>query len=144
MTQPTSRQTCLELGGAEIRAEAGNRFELIERAAGCAEAAAGDHRHLQIAAGEQRRERQRNFIADAAGGMLIDLGRFAGGPLERDAGVEHVLGEGGDLGDRHAAQVDGHRPGGHLVVGHVAANVAVDELSRFRPRSARRRHAFSR
>ena len=121
----------LELGRAQIRAKAGDRFELVERAAGRAEAAAGDHRHLQVAAGQQRRERQRNLVADAAGRVLVDLRRFAGRPLERDAGVEHVLGERGDFGDRHAAQVDGHRPGRHLVVGHVAADVAGDERADF-------------
>ena len=121
----------LKLGRAEIRAKAGDGFELVERAAGRAEAAAGDHRHLQVAAGQQRRERQRNLVADAARRMLVDLWRLAGGPLERDAGVEHVLGERGDFGDRHAAQVHGHRPGRHLVVGHVAADVARDERTDF-------------
>ena len=115
----------------EIGAEAGDRFELVERAAGGAEAAAGDHRHLQIAAGQERRERQRDLVADAAGRVLVDLRRLAGRPLERHARMQHVLGERGDLGDRHAAQVNGHRPGRHLVVGHVAADVAVDERTDF-------------
>ena len=63
--------------------------------------------------------------------MLVDLRRLAVRPLERDAGVEHVLGERGRFGDRHAAEEHGHRPGRHLVVGHVAADVAGDERRDF-------------
>ena len=111
----------------EIGAEAGNRLELVERAAGRAEAAAGDHRHLQVAAGQERREDQRDFVADAAGGMLVDLRRFVCRPLKRRTGTEHVLGERGRFRHRHAAQIDGHCPGGHLVVVDVTLHVGVDD-----------------
>jgi hypothetical protein len=117
----------LELGRAEVSTKAGNRFELVERAAGGAEAAPRDHRHLQVATGQQRCERERHFIADAAGRVLVDLGYFAGRPLERDARMKHPLGERSNLGHRHAAQEDGHRPSCHLVVVDVAAHVAVDQ-----------------
>jgi hypothetical protein len=37
--------------------------------------------------------------------MLVDLRRFAGRPFEGGARVEHVFGEGGDLGDVVVAAV---------------------------------------
>ena len=51
----------------EVHVEAGDAFEFVERAAGDAEAAAGDHRHPDIVAGEERREDERDLVADAAG-----------------------------------------------------------------------------
>ena len=51
---------------------------------------------------------------------LSTFGDSPAGHSNVDAGMEHVLGEGGGFGDRHAAQIHGHRPGRHLVVGHVA------------------------
>ena len=62
-------------GFVEVDVEAGNAFEFVERAAGDAEAAAGDHRHPDIVAGEQGREDERDLVADAAGGVFVDLRR---------------------------------------------------------------------
>ena len=115
----------------QIRAEAGNRFELVERAAGRAQAAAGDHRHFQPATGQQRRDDERRFIADAAGGVLIDHRAETGGPLERRAGAEHHVDQRGGFGRIHAAKEDGHRQGRHLIFGHFAADESAHEFGDF-------------
>ncbi|MCU0751470.1 MAG: hypothetical protein MUC40_00295 [Akkermansiaceae bacterium] len=51
-----------ELGGglpeSEVNVETGDRFEFVERAAGDAQTAAGNHRHPATGAGHQRREHQ--------------------------------------------------------------------------------------
>ncbi len=66
------------------RPPAGDRLELVERAAGVAQPAAGQLRHGDAAGGDQRRERQRDLVADAAGGVLV-----GGRPAER--GEVHPL-----------------------------------------------------
>ena len=74
---PTIAQPASRDGGAQARevgrgVVAGDRVELVERAARVAEAAAGDHRHRAAAGGEDRREQQRDLVADAAGGVLVE------------------------------------------------------------------------
>ena len=64
------RAARLAHGGGEAlavgrRVVAGDRVELVERPAGVAEAAAGDHRHGAAARGDDRREQQRDLVADA-------------------------------------------------------------------------------
>ncbi len=63
----------LELAEQQADAEAGDRFELVEGAAGVAEAPARHHRHDDAAGGGERREDQRGLVADAAGAVLVDL-----------------------------------------------------------------------
>src|SRR3954452_18980029 len=63
--------------------------------------------------------------------MLIDLWRFTRGPFERDARVEHLLRQRGDFSDRHSAQIYGHRPSGHLVIRHIATDVARNKRTDF-------------
>ena len=58
--------------GADV--VAGDRLELVERAAGVAEAAAGDHRHRAAAGRDDRREQQADLVADAAGRVLVEAG----------------------------------------------------------------------
>ena len=72
-------------------------------------------------------EDEGGFVADAAGGVLVDF--FAGeiGEIQHFAGIQHDLGERGEFGTGHAANPDGHEPSGHLVVGNVAASVAGDQ-----------------
>ena len=68
-----------------LRVVAGDRIELVERAAGVAEAAAGDHRHVGAAGREHRREHQRDVVADAAGRVLVEdrAGQVGVAPVER-------------------------------------------------------------
>ena len=67
------RELCAELIEREIRAEAGNGFELVERAAGVAKTAAGNHGDDDARRGRDGRADQAGLIADAAGRMLVDL-----------------------------------------------------------------------
>src|SRR5205823_10523859 len=57
----------------EIYVEAGNRLELIERAASVPEAASADHRYQQAAGSNDGREDEGSLVADATGGMFIDF-----------------------------------------------------------------------
>ena len=116
---------------AQRDVEAGDAFQFVERAAGDAEAAAGDHGHPQIIAREERREDERDFVADAAGAVFIDLGRRAGGIREHASAVHHRAGERAGFGGGHAAEEDGHGEGAGLVVGDFAGGVAADEGGNF-------------
>ena len=77
----------------ELRVEAGNRLQLVERPAGVAEAAATDHRDgdarraLESRSGQHRRDEQRGLVADAACGVLVH-----GEGVER-RGVKGLAGE---------------------------------------------------
>ncbi len=52
--------------------EARNRLELVQRAAGVPEAAAGRLRHRRAAGGDHGHQRQGDLVADPAGGVLVD------------------------------------------------------------------------
>ena len=54
--------------------EGGYGIELVECAAGDAEPAPGDHRHTKTEARQQRSQRERDFVPDPAGGMLVHQG----------------------------------------------------------------------
>ena len=71
-----------EIGLGDI---AGDGIELVERAAGMAEAAARDHRHKGAAGGEHGGEHQADIVADAAGRMLVEdrAGQRGAAPVER-------------------------------------------------------------
>jgi hypothetical protein len=84
MQVPTSRDDLDGTCDVEVDGEAGDRLELVERAARVAEAAARDHRHGHAAGRDERREADRDLVADAAGRVLVDL--HAGHERE----IEHV------------------------------------------------------
>jgi hypothetical protein len=70
---------------------------------------------------------QRDLVAHAAGGVLVDLGAGDGRQVEHVAGAEHGLGEGQHLGRGHAAEEDRHAEGGQLGVGDLAGGEAADQ-----------------
>ncbi len=111
----------------EIDVEAGNALELVERAAGDAESASGNHRHPGFVAGEQRRQHQRNFVAYAAGGMFVDLRRRILRILQHAAALHHRLGQVLRLGRRHSAEINRHRPGANLVIRNFAESEICDQ-----------------
>ena len=75
IAQPASRDHARAARRASgVGVVAGDRVELVERPAGVAEAAAGDHRHRAAAGGDDRREHQRDLVADAAGRVLVEHG----------------------------------------------------------------------
>ena len=89
----------------QIRAEPGNRFQLIERAAGEAQRAAPGHGHDDSRGRGQRRRDQAGLIADAAGRVLIDFDAGNAGQIERHSRSDHALGQRADFAVGHAGKV---------------------------------------
>ena len=83
-----------QLGGRQVDAEAGDRLQLVERAAGVAQAAAGELRHRHPARGHQRRHHQRRLVAHAAGRVLVGHRPADGRQVEPLARVDHGLAAG--------------------------------------------------
>src|SRR6266478_4740042 len=108
----------------QIHVEARNRFQLVERAAGVAEAAPADHRDGKPARRHNGRKNQRSLVANPTSGVLVHFlaGNF--GMVEDFSGVQHRFSERRELRAVHAANPHGHQPRGHLVVGYFAASVA--------------------
>ena len=127
-TQPVVRSTRAHLVEREPRAKSGDRFELVERAAGVAEPAAGHHRHDRAARGRQRREDERDLVADAAGRVLVDRRRRRT-PTDRAAVPDRTIASVSVDGfvERHAAQHDRHQQRGDLIVGPRSVGRAGDE-----------------
>ena len=71
ITAPTSSSWASISSLDSVGPPAGDRLELVEGAAGVAEAAAGQLRHGDPAGRDQRRQRQGDLVADAAGGVLV-------------------------------------------------------------------------
>ena len=61
-----------------------------------AEAAAADHGNGEAARGDDGSEDERSFVADAAGGMLVDFFAGKSGQIEDFAGIQHGFGERGE------------------------------------------------
>src|SRR5207253_5391245 len=120
-------QDGLELFDAEIDAVAGDRFELVERAARVAEAAARHLGHDHAARRGERRQHDGDLVADAAGTVLADLDAGNVREIDAVARVDHRGGEPRRFVDGHAAQHDGHQQRRRLVVREGPASHAVDE-----------------
>jgi hypothetical protein len=113
----------VEPRGGVVARDAG---ELVERPAGMAEAAAGDHRHEAAAGRHHRGERQAHRVADAAGGMLVE-NRARQVPGEHPAGFRHRPGQRHALGQREAAEEHRHGEGRRLPLPDRAVGEAADE-----------------
>ena len=111
----------------DVNVEAGNAFELVERAAGNAEAASGNHRDPVFIAGEQGSEHERCLVADAAGGVFVDLRRRTLRIFEDAPAFHHRGGQMLGLHRGHAAEKHRHCPRAHLVVGDFAQGKAFDQ-----------------
>jgi len=120
-----------EIGDGKIHIEAGNCFELVERAAGVTESAAADHGNGYTGSGSERSEHERSLVANAAGGVLVDFARGQRREIEHFARMQHGVGERRGFGAGHAAQHNRHEPRGDLVVGDIAARVGVDQAFDF-------------
>ena len=127
MAQPQTFEQATKFSDRKIYVEAGDGFQLVECAAGVAEAAAADHGDRHARRGGQRSQHQRSFVADAAGGMLVDFARRQGRKIEHVAGMQHRVGQGCGFSARHALQNDRHQPGRHLIVGNFAVGVGADQ-----------------
>ena len=119
-----------ELVEAQLHAKAGDRLELVERAARVPEAAAAHLAERDAAGGDDRPDGDRGLVADAAGRMLVDdatpeVVRHVDGLAAPDESLRHRQ----RLRAGQAAEDDCHAERGHLVVGHVSPCVAEDELA---------------
>ena len=92
----------LKLFGGEVGAEAGDGFELVERAAGVAQGAPGHHGHDDAGGGGQRGHDQAGLIADSAGGVLVHLHAGNRGKIDALARAQHAFGEAADFAVGHA------------------------------------------
>ena len=111
----------------ERGAEAGDRLELVQGAAGVAEAAPGQLRHGRAARRDQRRQDQADLVADPAGRVLVHGGPGDGAEVEPVPGVDHGRGPGPQLGAVQAAEVDRHQQRGHLLVGDLVPGVGLEQ-----------------
>ena len=113
----------------QIDVEARNALELVERAARVAEAAAGHLRHLHTEARHHRHEHERGLVAHAAGRVFVRLDAGHARQIQRLAAVHHGHGQVQRLAPVHAAEIDGHRHGGHLIIRDLPTAVAVDHIA---------------
>ena len=76
----------------DVHPEAGDRLELVQRAARVPEAAPGDHRHEAAAGRDQRCEHEADLVADAAGRVFVDdrPGQPRARPVEHLARAERA------------------------------------------------------
>ena len=111
------------LANADV--EAGEALELVQRAAGVAEAAAGHLRDLHAAGRDHRAKNKARLIADTAGGMLIGLDAVYGAEVESLTRIHHGHGEVERFPVAHAAENDGHAHRGHLIIGDLSAGIAL-------------------
>ncbi|EJK92459.1 hypothetical protein UUU_04450 [Klebsiella pneumoniae subsp. pneumoniae DSM 30104 = JCM 1662 = NBRC 14940] len=109
--------------------EARDRFQFVQRTAGMAEAAAGDHRYVTTAGGHHRPQHQRSDIPDAAGRVFIDdrTVKVEAFPVQNGTGIPHRHGQRNALRHRHIVEEDGHRQRGDLPFRDSIVADAVDE-----------------
>ena len=102
----------------QVGAEAGDRLELVEGAAGVAEAAAGELRHRD-AAGRDQRARGAGEILSPTPPVecLSTVGRATDDRSRRSPERDHRVGPGRELAGGQAAEEDRHQQRGRLLVG---------------------------
>ena len=120
-----------EFFGRHGGGEAGEGFELVDRAAGVPETAAGHFRHFAAACRHHRAEHKRGLVADAAGRVLVGGVLAERRKIDHVAGVLHFHGKLRCFLRRHAAETDGHHQRGHLVIRDIPRRVALDDEMQF-------------
>lgn len=128
----------LEAGEGELGVETGDGFELVQRAAGVAEAAAGDHGDAdagdscdggmgEARCGEDGADEEGGLVTNSAGGVFVDGEGMERCRVKGLAGVAHGPGEGGEFVGVEAALKDGHQEGRDLGVCGGFVSDRVDE-----------------
>jgi hypothetical protein len=105
-------------GAVGIHHVAGQGFQLVQRAAGVAQAAPADHRHHAAAGRHHGRQHQADLVAHTTGGVFVQHRAVQAGvgPLQHFTAARHRVGQRHRLGGVHAAQQDGHGQRGGLAV----------------------------
>ena len=110
-----------------------DRFQLVKRASGVAKPAAAHLCHRDAAGCDDGYDGERGLVADAAGGVLVDLDARDGGQVNHVSRGGHLHGERCGLARIHALIEDGHSEGGGLVVRDGALGIArYEEVDLFR------------
>ena len=105
----------------------GDGFQLIDRTARMAEAAAGHLGHLAAETRDNRCNDQRRLIADAAGGMLVNGFIAEPAQIHCVARTHHRVRQDGGFVIGHTLVEHRHGKGGHLVIGDGAVGKALDD-----------------
>ena len=111
---------------AEIRAPAGNRFQLVEGAAGVSQTAAGELRHAHAKDRHQGGQWEGDLVSYSPGGVFVRGGLSQLRKVHPFAGTNHGVGPASDLFPVHSVEVDRHGQGTHLFLAHRSARVGVD------------------
>ena len=127
MQQPTRPTISRKASVSRRDAETRDRLELVERASRVAEGAARDHRDAQAAGCRDGRHDQGNLVAHAPGGVFVNDRRPRGPGRQGGAGPEHGPRQARGLRPVESPEVDGHHPGGQLVVGDVPGDEPADQ-----------------
>ena len=120
MLVPDVAEHRLELFDRQVDAVARNGLELVERAAGVAEPSTRHLRHDDAACRRQRRQHDRDLVANAAGAVLPDLDAWNIRQIDPVARPHHGVGEPAGLLIAHPLQHDRHQERRRLIVGHRA------------------------
>ena len=112
-----------------IRLPAWNGFQLVQGAAGVAEAATGQLWDSHAVGGHQWAQRQRDLVTDTPCGVLVRGGLAQRCEAHGLARVNHRLSPIHNLAAVHAADEDGHVQRRHLLIAHDAASVGVNDPS---------------
>ena len=116
-----------EFLASQFDSEAGNALQLVKRSACEAQPPAAHLGHGQAGTRHQRPHHEGRFVPHAAGGVLVHHARRHVVQVEHLPAAGHDVGEHGRLFRRHAAEEDRHAPGRGLIVGYLAAHVALHE-----------------
>ena len=128
MAAPTVRDLPEEPLRVDLNRQPGERLQLVERAAGEAEAPPRELGHADAERGNQWHDDQGELVADAAGAVFVHDRPPDPAQVQLTAGAGHQLGQIGKLLPVHPLTADGHQPCRDLIVGNVAAHVPADEL----------------
>ena len=124
-TEPEFSELSTELLHGQIGSEAGDGLQLVQGAAGVAQATSGNHRHHHASSGRDRSTDQTGFIANPTRGVFIYFHSRDLGQRNHFAGLHHALGQGTYFSVRHTAKIGRHEEGGHLVIRNFTRGVSV-------------------
>ena len=124
---PDVRHLSGDLLGRQVRPQARDRFELVERPSGVAEAAARQLGHGQTERGRHGCERERHAVGDTARRVFVDRRPAEIAERHDVARVDHRPGQGERLLVVEPAEQARHEERGGERVGDLSGGVSLDE-----------------